>query len=165
MTIFALIGREVTGEANFWGSICLGGATFLNIFFFYFFLFCGLLLKITSAGKRFLAKVALDVQLMFFFFFFLKKKCFVREISRFLCFCKIHRFENLWWHHRHCYIMEVTLFWILNTINEFCNISNIFLAQCWDFKLVPSPVMILLKWQYSKIWPFLIIPYSPFQKN
>ena len=119
-------GGYILGEAFAWGE------RLFSTFFFFFFWFCGLLLKITSAAKRFLAKVALDVQLMFFFFvFFLKKKCFVHEISRFLCFCKIHRFENLWWHRRHCYIMEVTLFWILNTINEFCNISNIFLAQCW----------------------------------
>ena len=37
-------------------------------------------------------KVALDVQLMNFF---LKKKCFVLKIFRFLCFCEIHRFQNL----------------------------------------------------------------------
>ena len=42
-------------------------------------------------------------------FSFWKKKCFVLEISRLLCFCEIHRFQNLWHHHRHCYIMEITL--------------------------------------------------------
>ena len=54
------------------------------------------------------------------------------------------------------------------------NISNMFLAKCWSWKLVPGSFMILLKWQYSKIWPFLmvdiyhflIVLYSiPFQKN
>ena len=38
-------------------------------------------------------KVAPDEQLMNFFY--LKKKCFVLEIFRFLCFCKIRRFQNL----------------------------------------------------------------------
>ena len=43
-------------------------------------------------------------------FFYLKKKwCFVLEISSFLCFYKIHKFQNLWRHHRHCCMMEVTL--------------------------------------------------------
>ena len=32
----------------------------------------------------------------------LKKKCFVLEISRFLCFCEIYRFQNLWRQHKHC---------------------------------------------------------------
>ena len=34
-----------------------------------------------------------------------------------------------------------------------------------DWILVSGPFMILLKWQYSEIWPFLIVPYSPTQKN
>ena len=45
-------------------------------------------------------------------FFYLKKKThtyFVLEIFRFLCCSEIHRFQNLWRHHRHCYVMEVTL--------------------------------------------------------
>ena len=52
--------------------------------------------------------VALDMQLMNLFIL-KKKKCFLLEISRFLCFCKIHIFQNLWHHHRHCYIMEVII--------------------------------------------------------
>ena len=39
----------------------------------------------------------------------MKKKWFVLEISRFLCLCEILRFSNLQCHHRHCYIMKVTL--------------------------------------------------------
>ena len=36
------------------------------------------------------------------YFFNLKKKWyFSLEMSRFLCFCEIHRFYNLWRHHRH----------------------------------------------------------------
>ena len=54
----------------------------------------------------FCSKVALDVWLMNFFY--LKKKCFTLKIFRFFCFCEIHRFQNLW-HHKHCYIMEVTI--------------------------------------------------------
>ena len=42
-------------------------------------------------------------------FFHLNKKCFVLEIMWFLCFWGICRFQNLWRHHRHCWIMEVTL--------------------------------------------------------
>ena len=38
----------------------------------------------------------------------LKVQSFVREISRFFCFCEIHRFQNLCRHHRHYYLMEVT---------------------------------------------------------
>ena len=45
-------------------------------------------------------KVALGVQLMNFFIW--RKKCFVLEISRFLCFCEIGRFQNPWRHHKHC---------------------------------------------------------------
>ena len=37
------------------------------------------------------------------------------------------------------------------------NISNMCLAQCGDWKLVPGPFMILLNWQYSQILPFLIV--------
>ena len=39
---------------------------------------------------------------------FMKKKCFVLEISRFLCFFEICRFQNLW-HHKYWYIMQATL--------------------------------------------------------
>ena len=41
----------------------------------------------------FCKKVALDVLLMNFSY--LKKKCFVLEIFRFLCFCKIQGFQNM----------------------------------------------------------------------
>ena len=52
-------------------------------------------------------KVALNVSLMNFSIW--KKNCFVVKISKFLRFCKIHKFPNLWHHHRHCCMMEVTL--------------------------------------------------------
>ena len=42
-------------------------------------------------------------------FYLKKKQFFVSEISRFLCFCEIRRFQNLWRHHKHCWIMKVTL--------------------------------------------------------
>ena len=42
-------------------------------------------------------------------FFYLKKKyCLVLEISRFLGFGEIDRFQNLLRHHKHCYLMKVT---------------------------------------------------------
>ena len=56
-------------------------------------------LKVTSATKLFFF---IKQRLM-------KKKCFVLEISRFLCFCESCRFQNLWRHHKYCYIMQATL--------------------------------------------------------
>ena len=76
-------------------------------------------------------------------FFNLKKRYFAIEIPGFFCFCEIHKFQNLWHHHRHCWIWKLhfSLFlWILNTIKMkfgqillylITNISNIFLSQCW----------------------------------
>ena len=40
--------------------------------------------------------------------FYLTKKCFVL-MFRFLCFCEINKFQNLWHHHRYCYVMEVII--------------------------------------------------------
>ena len=57
-------------------------------------------------------------------------------------------------------------FWILSPIKMkfgqilVCcmkNISNMFLADCWRLETSCRLFMILLKWQYSKIWPFLIV--------
>ena len=56
-------------------------------------------LKVTSATKLFFY---IKQRLM-------NKKCFVLEISRFLCFCESCRFQNLWRHHKYCYIMQATL--------------------------------------------------------
>ena len=108
-------------------------------------------------------------------FFYLKKKhCFVLEISRFLCCCEIHRFQNLWRHRRHCYIMEVTLMLIF--LNPKCykneiwsifvccitNISNIFLVHCWrletsfrsfyDFIKITFTIFNSLLFNFSKKW-------------
>ena len=84
--------------------------------------------------------------------------------------CFIWRKNN-----RHCYIIEITLmlfFRILSTmkmkfgqilvccitnISNISNISNIFWFNAGDWKLVSGIFMILLKWKYSEIWPFLII--------
>ena len=46
---------------------------------------------------------------VFLWIFYLKKKCFVLEKSRFLCFCEIQKFKNLWHNHKHCSIREITL--------------------------------------------------------
>ena len=102
-------------------------------------------------------------------FFYLKKKCFVLKRSRFLCFWEIRKFQNLWCHHRHYYILEVALayfFWILSNISmKFgqilaylkTNISNMFLAQSADWKLVQGSFMVLMKWQYKKISQILAV--------
>ena len=59
--------------------------------------------------------------------FFEEKYYFVLEISRFLCFCEIHRFYNLRRHHGHCYVMEVTIKMKFDQILVCCkrNISRI----------------------------------------
>ena len=58
-------------------------------------------------------------------------------------------------------------------------VCQIFITCFWlnaaDWKLVPGPFMILLKWQNNELWPFLIVDiyhwltlivsYSHFQKN
>ena len=66
--------------------------------------------------NTFCDKVALDAFFFYlkkkFEFFHMKKKSFVLEISRFLCFCEIHKFRNLWRHQKHCCIMQVTLLFI-----------------------------------------------------
>ena len=41
------------------------------------------------------------------------------------------------------------------------NVWQTFLTCFWlfagDWKLVPDPFLILLKWQHVEIWPFLIV--------
>ena len=111
----------------------------------------------------------------------MKKKCFILDISRFLCFREIHRFQNLWCHHKHCYIMEVTyacFFWILSPNKTklgqtlmYCptNISNLFLAQCWRLETSSRPFYDFIKMTIGQdlaifdSWhlPVLIVPYSP----
>ena len=116
----------------------------------------------------------------------MKKKCFVLEILRFLCFYETYRFQNLWCHHKYCSIIQVTLmlifFWILSPIKMkfgqvlvccMTNISNMFLAKCWrletssrlfyDFikMAIQQDLAIFNGWHI----PFLIVLYSPFQKN
>ena len=105
-------------------------------------------------------------------FFYLKKKCFILEIFRFLCFCEIGQFQNLWCYYKHCWMMEVTL--ILISLNpkyyqneiwsnasvlydKNCCMTTCFWLNAGDWKLAPGFYMILLKWQNSKIWPFLMI--------
>ena len=119
-------------------------------------------------------------------FFYMKKKwCFVLELLRFLCFCETRIFQNLWRHHKHCHIMEVTLLLISfesyalskwNLVKYLCcmtNISNMVLAECWrletssrlfyDFikMTIQQDLAIFNGWHL----PFLILLYSPFQKN
>ena len=107
----------------------------------------------------------------------MKKKCFVLEISRFLCFCET-RVQNLWCHQKHCWIMQVTLMliffgsqfpskWYL--VKYQCAVWQAFLKYFWlnagDWKLVPGFFKILLRWQYSKIWPLFNGRHMPFLIN
>ena len=120
------------------------------------------------------------------FFDLNKKYCFVLEIFIFLYFCEICRFQNLWRHHRHFFIMEAILinaylFWMLcitkvkfGQIVVYCmrNISNLFLAQCWRLETnsrlfyffikmtIKQDLTIFNSWHLA----FFIVPYSSFQK-
>ena len=89
--------------------------------------------------------------------FLFEEKMF-RSQDKFLCFCEIHRIQNLWRHHKHCYIMEVTLMFIsfeswspikmeLGQILVCCltNISNMFLAQCWRLETSSRPFYDFIK--------------------
>ena len=64
-------------------------------------------LPLVSFKVTYTTKLFFDVKIIFLFE---EKICFVHGISRFLCFCEIH--------HRHCYIMEVTL--MLISIKNIC---------------------------------------------
>ena len=63
--------------------------------------------SILALTESFCHTVLLDGQLIDFLIW--RKKCLVLIISRFLRFCEIHRFKNLWHHHIYYYIMLVTL--------------------------------------------------------
>ena len=115
----------------------------------------------------------------------MKKKRFILEILRFVCFCKTCRFQNLWHHHKHCCIMQVTLmfnfFWTLSPIKIkfgqilvccMTNISNMFLAECWRLETSSRLFYDFIKMSIQQDlaifngWhiPFLIVLYSSFQK-
>ena len=119
-------------------------------------------------------------------FFDLNQKYFVLEIFRFLCFCEIYRFQNLWGHHRHCYIMEVILMFIYfecyvlpkwNLVKCYFAVWKTFLTCFWlnavDWKLFPRLFYFFIKMTVkqdrtifnSRYLPFYIVPYSPFQKD
>ena len=60
-------------------------------------------------------------------------------------------------------------FWVLSIINIIfrqtlvcyvTNISSIFWAECWRWKLVSGCFMVLLKWQCSEIWPFFWVTFA-----
>ena len=88
-------------------------------------------------------KVTLEAQFMDFFIW--RKKMFRSwDMYVFVFFCEILTFLNRLCHHRHRYMVEVTLnvyfFWILSTIKMtfgrilvrcMTNISNMPLNQCW----------------------------------
>ena len=73
-------------------------------------------------------------------------------------FCVFVKSTVLWSHQRHCYIIKLSKW---NLIKYYCAVWEIFLTCFWlnngDWKLVPDPFTILFKWQYSEIWPFLIV--------
>ena len=47
--------------------------------------------------------------------------------------------------------------------------KSVTLSPAWlnagDWKLIPGPLMILLKLQYNKIWPFLIVEIQHFKMS
>ena len=111
-------------------------------------------------------------------FFYLKKECFVLEISKFLCFYKLHRSQNQSLLHNESYTYAY-FFWILGTIKMkfgqilVCCMTNMFLVYCWRLETSSRPFYDFIKltiWQDLAIFnswhlPFLNVPYSPFQEN
>ena len=111
-----------------------------------------------------------------------EKKCFVLELSRFLCFGEIHRFvtSSRTLLHNRSYTYAY-FFWPLHTITIkfgqilvclMANISNMFLGQCYGLETSSRPFYDFIKLTIyqdpamfnSEHLPFLIAPYSPFQK-
>ena len=83
-----------------------------------------------------------------------------------MCFCEIHRFQNLSRDHRlyngsftyTCYTFfnpKLKLGHIL--VPSMTNISNMSLAQCWTQKTSSGPIYDSIEITSSKIWPFLIV--------
>ena len=78
----------------------------------------------------------------------------------FLYFCEICWFWNLWSHHRHCFIMKVTLMY-QNNIWSKCLVClwKAFLPCFWlnteHWKLVSGPFPVVVQKMYSKMNPFL----------
>ena len=100
-------------------------------------------------------KIALDVSLMKFFIWRQNNVLFTRYLD-----------------FRHCYIMELHLCLFLLNPKYYHNGIWLNTSVLYDFhvslngedwKLVPGPFMILLKWQYSEIWPFVIVDIYHFQ--
>ena len=111
-----------------------------------------------------------------------KKQCFALEIHLDFCFSEIHRFHNLWCHHRHDGINIFAYFFLILSTTKMkfgqvlvccmTNISNIFLIQWWRLETSSRPfydfiemtkkrgLAICNSWQL----PFLIVSFSPFQK-
>ena len=113
-----------------------------------------------------------------------KKQCFVLRISRFLYFCEIPKFQNLWHHRKYCLLSYTFAYflWILCTINMkfgqilvylITNIPNMILTHCWGMKTSSRPfynfnkMTIYQDLSIFSSWyvPFLNLHYSPFQKN
>ena len=68
--------------------------------------------------------------------YYLKKSsCFVLEVSRFLCFCEIHKFHNLWRHHRRAFFSSLMRAIIERSHLPFIkNVSN-FVHFCPNFQI------------------------------
>ena len=112
--------------------------------------------------------------------FLFEKKMFRSQDIEILGFCETCRFQNLWRHHKYHCIMQVTL--ILSPIKMkfgqiwvccMTNISNMFLTECWRLetssRLFYDFIKITIQQDLATFngWhiPFLIVLYSPFQKN
>ena len=78
----------------------------------------------------------------------MQKKCFVLEISRFLCFCEIPRLQNLWRHHRRCYIIKVPFMFFLTAIWPT-------LGDCWGDSLT-HPMLITAVYVFDKVTGSLV---------
>ena len=85
--------------------------------------------------------VVLDVQLMNFFIWRKNNVSFFIYLG-FLYFCEIHRYQNLWRHHRHWCIMEVTLLLISLEPESYA----VFYKKVFKFEKAPSLHRVGWKW-------------------
>ena len=101
------------------------------------------------------------------------------SFSRYLDFCAFMKSTNFkicdviidiapWWKlHLRLFLLNPTYYQNQNSVKYYCAVWQTFLTCFWfnagDWKLVPGPFMILLKWQYSEICPFLVITFTFFK--
>ena len=88
-------------------------------------------------------------------FYLKKKQSFIFKLSRFLCFCEFHRFQNQWSHHRHCYIMEVRLIFFRYKVKIYIEKQEMELNETFFWAKLPKVTLVILfftPFLWSSIW-------------